>query len=132
MSSCASEDVPCCADRVVGGDDGVEGLRLAAGRDGCALNDRGIEMGEGLAVEGSETKKNVQMREGGFLQSERGGTGEMALGEIEEGEGAERFVVDGRDFGGGEEVVRGEVEVDFAVGRAEACRDRRRECCCER
>ncbi len=58
------------------------------------------------------------MREGGFLQGERGGTGEMALGEIEEGEGAEGFVgaVAAGDFRGCEEVLRGEMEVYLRVG----------------
>ena len=79
------------SDGVGGGDDGVEGLGFAAGGDGCALNDGGIDVREGLAVEGAEMEEDVEMREGGLLQGERGGTSEMALGEIEEGEGAERF-----------------------------------------
>jgi len=106
-------------DGIGGGDHGVEGLGFAAGGDGCALNDGGVEMRERAAVEGAEVEEDVQMRDGGFLQGERGGAGEMALGEIEEGEGAEEFgggVVGAGDFGGGEEVVGGEVEVDFAVG----------------
>ena len=76
---------------LVGGDDGVEGLGFAAGGDGGALDDGGVGMREGLAVEGAEMEEDVEMREGGFLEGEGGGAGEMAVGEVEEGEGAEGF-----------------------------------------
>ena len=99
-----------------GGDDGVEGLGFAAGGDGGAEDDGGVELGEGFAVGRAEVEGEVELGEGGFLEGERGGAGEMAIGEVEEGEGAEGVVVGGGDLGGSEEVVRGEVEVDFGVG----------------
>jgi hypothetical protein len=58
-------------DGVVGGSDGgVEGLGFAAGGYGCSLDDGGIGMREGLAIGGSEVEEDMQMREGGFLESE--------------------------------------------------------------
>ena len=103
-------------DGVRGGYDGVEGLSLAAGGDGGSVDDGGVGMGEGFAVGGAEMEEDVDVGAGRFLEGEGGGAGEMAVGEVEVGEGAEGFVVGGGDECGGEEVVRGEIEVDFAVG----------------
>ncbi len=118
-------------DGAVGGDDGVESLGFAAGGNGCAPDNGGVEMREGFAVERAKVKDDVQMREGGFLEGERGGTGEMVVGEVEKIEDAERLdgavVTRARDDGGGEKVVRGEVEVYLGVGARGACRGRRRE-----
>ena len=104
-----------------GGDDGVEGLGLAAGGDGGAVDDGGVEMGEGAAVEGAQAESDVELREGGLLQGEGGGAGEIFFGEVEEGEGAEGFgggvgVGGAGDLGDGEEVLGGELEVDLGVG----------------
>ena len=102
-------------DGICRGYDGVEGLGFAAGGDGGALDDGGVGMGKGFAVGGAEMEEDVEVGADGFLEGERGGAGEVAVGQVEEGEGAEGFVIGGDD-GGGEEVVGGEVEVDFAIG----------------
>ena len=92
MSSSAMEEAPCWVMVLVGGDDGVEGLGFAAGGDGGALDDGGVGMGEGFAVGGAEMEEDVEVGAGGFLEGEGGGAGEVAGGEVEEGEGAEGFV----------------------------------------
>ena len=55
---------------VGGGDDGVEGLGLAAGGDGGAADDGGVGMREGFAVRGAEMKEDVEVRARGFLEGE--------------------------------------------------------------
>jgi hypothetical protein len=95
-------------------------LRLTASGDGCALDDHGVEVREPFVVESAKVQGDVESREGGFLQGERGGTCEVTLGEIEEGEDAERLagsiVEVARDLRGGEEVVGGKLEVYLGVG----------------
>ena len=70
-------------------DGGVEGLGFAGGGDLRGLDDAG---GEGLRRRGGgrgDDEVEVEVGEGGFLQGEGGGAGEMLGGEVEEGVGAQ-------------------------------------------
>jgi hypothetical protein len=58
-----------------------------------------VRFGKGLLS--GEAEGEVELRSGSFLEAQGGGAGEMAVGQVEEREGAEGVVSGVGDFCGG-------------------------------
>ena len=101
---------------------GIERLGFATGCDGGSENNPGSGAEGAGAGRGDGREGDVEVREGGLLERERGVVGEMLSAEIKEGKLAEERgrvaagMVGARDSGGGDVVLAGEVEGDLGVG----------------